>query len=111
MPVEAVALVLGQHADAPDPAVDEIGEGEVDQPVQAAEGHGRLGAVIGERRQTLTGSASENDREYLRLGHPELLSKAGFGTAEVGNYGAPIVLNLRLAHLLALVQTCVARSP
>ena len=79
VPVQAVALVLGQHADAPDSRVDEIGEREVDKPVQASERHGGLGTVIGQRRQSLPGSASEDNREYLRLSHPELLSKADFG--------------------------------
>src|ERR1700721_1297125 len=51
MPVQAVALVLGEHADLPDPAVDQVGQREVDQPVQAAERNRRLGPLRRPRRQ------------------------------------------------------------
>jgi hypothetical protein len=47
VPVQAVALVLGQHADLADPAVGQVGQREVDQPVHPAERHGRLGPVCG----------------------------------------------------------------
>ena len=51
--VEAVALVLRQHADLQLPRVDEVREREVDQPVVAAEGNGRLRPIGRERREAL----------------------------------------------------------
>src|SRR5262249_31923678 len=50
--VQAMALVLGQDDDLEVAAVDQVGQGEVDETVRAAEGHGRLGAVGGEWVQT-----------------------------------------------------------
>jgi len=49
VPVQAVALVLGQHADAPDPAVDQVGQREIHHPIQTAERNRRLGPVRGQR--------------------------------------------------------------
>ena len=69
MPVQAVTLVLSQHADAPDSSIHEVGEREVDEPVQAAERHGGLGTVIGQRRKSLPGSASEDNPQDAWLGH------------------------------------------
>jgi hypothetical protein len=45
VPVEAVRLVLREHADTVHPRVDEVGEHEIDQPVVAAERHRGLRAV------------------------------------------------------------------
>ena len=67
VPVEAVALVLGEHADAQAAGVDQVREGEVDQPVQAAERHGRLGPVRGERCEPLALPAGEHDPQHSRL--------------------------------------------
>ena len=44
-------------------AVDEVRQHEVDQPVGAAERHGRLGPVRGQRQQPLALAAGEHDRE------------------------------------------------
>jgi hypothetical protein len=63
VPVEAVALVLRQHDDLAVAAVDEVGQHEVDEPVDAAERHRRLGPVRGERHQALSLAAGEDDRE------------------------------------------------
>ena len=63
VPVQAVALVLGQHADALHPAVDQVGQGEVHHPVDAAERDGRLGPVRGQRPQPAPGPAREDDAQ------------------------------------------------
>ena len=62
MPVEAVRLVLRQHDDLEVAGVDEVGEREVDQAVDAAERHRRLGPVGGQRHQPLALAAGEHDR-------------------------------------------------
>ena len=51
VPVEAHRLVLGEDEDLAHAAVEAVREGEVDDAVDAAERHGRLGAVAGERLQ------------------------------------------------------------
>ncbi len=60
--VEAVALVLGQHHDADDPGIDEIGQNEVDQPVAPTERNRRLGPIAGQGCQTLPRTTGENHR-------------------------------------------------
>ena len=52
MPVEAHRLVLGEDEVLAHPAVEAIREGEVDDPIGAAEGDGRFGPIAGKRLQT-----------------------------------------------------------
>jgi hypothetical protein len=63
VPVQAVALVLGQHGDPAVAAVDQVGQREVDQPVVAGKRHGGLGAVGGERGQPFTLTPGQDDRK------------------------------------------------
>ncbi len=63
VPVEAVRLVLREHDDLQEARVHDVGQGEVDQPVDAAERHRRLGPVGGEWHQPLALTASEHDRQ------------------------------------------------
>src|SRR5262249_41078818 len=63
--IEAASLVLGQYQDTAQTAVDAVGEGEVDDAVQPAEGDGRLGAVAGERLQAGAFAAREDQRQDL----------------------------------------------
>ena len=67
--VERVALVLREHDDPAEAGVDEVRQREVDQPVVAAERHGRLGAVERQRHQALALAAGEHDREDVRHRH------------------------------------------
>ena len=69
VPVQAVALVLGQHADPQDAGVDQVGQREVNQPVEAAERNGGLRPVVGERRQPLSRAARQHDAEDSFLRH------------------------------------------
>jgi hypothetical protein len=69
VPVQAVALVLGEHADLPDARVDQVGQREVDQPVEPAERHRRLGPVIGQRRQPPPRRPREHQAENALAGH------------------------------------------
>ncbi len=52
MPVQAGGLVLRQHEDLANVGVDAVREGEIDDPVNAAERDRRLGTVPGQRLQT-----------------------------------------------------------
>jgi hypothetical protein len=67
--VQAVALVLGEHADLEDAAVGQVGQGEVDQPVETPERDRRLGPVGGQRAQASAGAAGEDDPKDRRLRH------------------------------------------
>ena len=69
VPVQAVALVLGQHGDPQAARVGQVGQREVDQPVQAAEGDGGLGPVVGQRGQPLSRAARQHDAEDPLLRH------------------------------------------
>ena len=48
MAIEAEGFVLGEDEDAAEFAVEAVGEGGVNDAVDAAEGHGGLGTVAGE---------------------------------------------------------------
>ena len=69
VPVQAVALVLGQHGDPQGARVGQVGQCEVDQPVQAAEGDGGLGPVVGQRGQPGSRPARQHDAEDPLLSH------------------------------------------
>jgi hypothetical protein len=62
VPVEAVRLVLRQHDDLEVARVHDVGQREIDQPVDAAERHRRLGTVGGQRHQPLPLTTREHDR-------------------------------------------------
>ncbi len=79
VPVQAVRLVLRQHRHLEEAGVDEAGQGEVDEAVDPAERHRRLGPVGGERHQPLALTAGEHDAEHPRPGAP--LEPGAHGTA------------------------------
>ena len=68
VPVEAVRLVLRQHDDLEVAGVDDVGEREVDEPVDAAERDSGFGPVGGERHQALALPAGKDDGEDLLAG-------------------------------------------
>jgi hypothetical protein len=49
--VERIMRVPAQDDDATESGIDEVGEGEVDQPVLPSEANERFGAILGERPQ------------------------------------------------------------
>ena len=63
VPVEAVRLVLREHAEPQVAAVDQVGQHEVDQPVLPAERHRGLGPVGRQRHQPLALAAGQDDPE------------------------------------------------
>ena len=58
-------LVLRQDQDLPEAGVDAVREGEVDDPVDAAERHGRLGAVAGQGLQPGALPAGQDDGQHI----------------------------------------------
>jgi hypothetical protein len=62
--VECVRLVLLDDPHVLQPAVGDLREGDVDQPVHAAERQRRLRTTIGERRQTTARATSQHDDEH-----------------------------------------------
>ena len=61
--VQRVALVLREHHDLAVAGVDQVRQREVDEPVVAPEGDGRLGAVGRQRCQALALAAGQDDPE------------------------------------------------
>ena len=74
VPVERQCLVLGQDVHVAQVGVDAVGKRDVDDAVLTGERHGRLGAVAGERKQALSGTAGEQDTEGIS--HGDFLGKA-----------------------------------
>jgi hypothetical protein len=67
--VQTVALVLGQDGDVQDAGVDQVRQGEVDQPVEPGERDRGFGPVGGERSQPLALTTGEDDPHHLGVGH------------------------------------------
>ena len=67
--VQRVGLVLGEHHDLEEAGVDHVGQGEVDEAVDAAEGHGGLGAIDGQGHEAFALATGEDDCENTRLSH------------------------------------------
>ena len=57
---QAVRLVLGRDADAPDARVDRVRQREVDDPRLAAEEHRGLGALVGELLEAAAAAAGQH---------------------------------------------------
>ncbi len=66
VPVERRGIELRQHEDAPDAGVQAVADGDVDEPVLAADRHGRLGAAVGEGVEALALPAAQDDRQNVR---------------------------------------------
>ncbi len=69
----ALRLVLDEHPDVIDPAVPQVGEGEVQQAIGAGERERRLGAIVGEHAHTTALATGEHQREDVRSAHPAIL--------------------------------------
>ena len=65
--VEAVRLVLRQDDDLEVAGVDDVGQGEVDETIDARERDRRLGPVGGERHEPLALSSCQHDGEDLAI--------------------------------------------
>jgi hypothetical protein len=60
---QVVRLVLGQHRDAADAGIDAVGQGEIDDPVLAAERRRRLGSRQRQPLEARAATAGENQRD------------------------------------------------
>jgi hypothetical protein len=58
-----MGLVLGQHQDTADTGMQAVGQGEIDNPVLAAERHRRFGAVRRQGVEARPDAASQNNCE------------------------------------------------
>jgi hypothetical protein len=83
--VEAAGLVLREQEQLPQPAVEAVGEGEVDDPVGAAERHRRLGPVAGERIEPRTLPAGEHHGHHVP--HPVRVDVCGSHDGRRGKNG------------------------
>ena len=82
--VQRKAAVLGEDVDAANPGIDAVGQGEVDDPVQAPEGDGRLGLVPGEGKETLAFAPGHDDGgEFFQLVHHLEVSSLTFSLSSV----------------------------
>jgi hypothetical protein len=63
--VQAVALVLREHGDAPHASVHQIAEREIDQAIVGTEWHGGLAAIARERLEAFPLAAGEDDSENM----------------------------------------------
>ena len=77
VPVEAHRLVLREDQHLADAAVQAVREREVDDPVEPAEGHGRLGPVARQRLQPRSLSPCQNDSQHaIHSPTPAILHKS-----------------------------------
>ena len=68
--IEAERFVLSEYKNATQIGVDAIGKGDVDDAVQAAKRHGRLGAIARQRPQSFTLASSEKYSDgFAHIGH------------------------------------------
>jgi len=89
VPVQAVALVLGQHADPLQPAVHQVGQREVHQPVEGSERNGGFRPVRGQRPQRPARPAREHDAQHPVPSHVEEPFFLRFSGADRPRLGQP----------------------
>ena len=65
MAVQRGRIELGQHGNVVDARIDAVADGNIDQPVLAGNGNGRLGAHPGERVKALSNTAAQDDRQHI----------------------------------------------
>ncbi len=63
MAVERRRVELREGVDLGDVGVDAVGYGDVDQAVVGAQGHGGLGAVLGQGVEARAGAAAQDDAQ------------------------------------------------
>ena len=97
VPVQRGGVELGQHIDVADAGVEAVADGDIDQPVFAAERDGGFGAVLGQGEEPFARAAAHDDSEGARqgIGRPDRMlvwhnvqrSRANRGQCHAGNGG------------------------
>src|SRR5207247_2299574 len=64
--VERRGVELRQHENALEPCMEAVADRDIDQPIFAANRHGRLRTHVRERKQPRAASAAEDERENIR---------------------------------------------
>ena len=64
--VERRGVELRQHENALEPRMEAVADRDIDQPIFAANRHGRLRTHVRERKQPRAASAAEDERENIR---------------------------------------------
>src|SRR5262245_9382689 len=62
---KGLRLELCKNIDGEDAGVDEVGEHKIDDPISAAERHGRLRPMLGQWIKALAFSTCEDDAKYI----------------------------------------------
>ena len=104
MAVQAGGLVLGQHHDLAHVGVDAVGECEVDDPVDPAEGNRRLGAVPGEWFEARSPASCQDDRQHVAI-HQTTSTRCPDDRRVLNSTGSPekiILPDLSGLHMQAL---------
>jgi hypothetical protein len=104
VPVQAVALVLGEHADALHPAVDQVGQREIHHPVQAAERNRRLGSVRGQRSEPSAGRAREDDAQDSLSIHRKLRLRFSVRCRRASRSASRLLVQFRSRPEICLVN-------
>ena len=65
MAIEAHGLVLREDEDLANVGIDAVGEREVDDPIDSAERHGRLGAVARQGFEPASPTSREHNRHHV----------------------------------------------
>ena len=63
MAVKGSGIELGEDVNSAEPRIDTVRNGYVHDAVLASQGHGRLGAVLGKRKQSRALPAPHDDAE------------------------------------------------
>jgi hypothetical protein len=64
--IQGDGFILGQNVDPPDVGVDAVAEGEVDDPVNAPKGNGRLRPILGQGVEPLPLSSGQTSVSPLQ---------------------------------------------
>ena len=65
MAVQAHRVELGDDEDPVQTGMNAVGYGDVDEPVLAGDGHGRLGPALRQGKEPRAAAAAEDDRQAI----------------------------------------------
>ncbi len=106
MPVEAHRLVLREHQDLAQAAVEAVGEREIDDPISPAERDRRLGPVARQRLQPRAFAAGQNDGQHVADWYDSPFSLKYIHTPPL----RLTATNRQRVHCIGAARACVERS-